>query len=99
MGADVPGDDSPAIREQGRGALWPRLLLLLQWRGAMSDTPDVRAVQLLPPDPVVEAYKAHVDRTLIREQYRRSIDERIARMIGALRLAEELAAAGRRSRR
>lgn len=47
-------------------------------------------------DPVVEVYKQHVDLTLIREQLRRSIDERIDRMTAALRLAEELRAAGRR---
>lgn len=47
-------------------------------------------------DPVIEAYKKHVDVTLIREQLRRTIDERVARMIAALRLAEELRAAGRR---
>ena len=48
------------------------------------------------PDPVVETYKSHVDMTLIREQLRRTIDERVARMISALQLAEELRAAGRR---
>ena len=50
----------------------------------------------LEPDPVIEAYKRDVDRTLIREQLRRSVDERVRRMIGALRLAEELRASGRR---
>jgi hypothetical protein len=46
-------------------------------------------------DPVIEAYKKDVDRTLIREQLRRSPDERVQRMIGALRLAEALRRAGR----
>jgi len=53
----------------------------------------------LDPDPVIEVYKRDVDRTLIREQVRRTIDERVRRMIAALRLATELAAAGRRERR
>jgi len=48
-------------------------------------------------DPVVEVYKQHVDRTLIREQLRRSIDERIDRMTAALRLAEELRGEARRA--
>jgi len=65
----------------------------------MSDTVEARAGRALPPDPVVEAYKQHVDLTLIREQRRRSVDERVARMLGALRLAEELGAAARRNRR
>jgi hypothetical protein len=51
------------------------------------------------PDPVIEVYKRDVDRTLIREQLRRTIDDRVRRMIAALRLATELRAAGRRERR
>lgn len=54
------------------------------------------ASERLEPDPVIEAYKRDVDRTLIREQLRRSIDERVRNMIAALRLAEELREAGRR---
>lgn len=53
----------------------------------------------LEPDPVIEVYKRDVDRTLLREQLRRTIDERVRRMIAALRLATELGAAGRRERR
>jgi hypothetical protein len=49
-----------------------------------------------PQDPVIEAYKRSVDRTLIREQLRRSIDERVQNMIAALRLVEELRAAHER---
>jgi hypothetical protein len=52
---------------------------------------------VLDPDPVI--YKRDVDRTLIREQLRRTIDERVRRMIAALRLATELRTAGRRERR
>ena len=48
----------------------------------------------LAPDPVIEAYKKDVDRTLIRENLKLTIDERVGRMIKALRLAEAL----RRSR-
>jgi hypothetical protein len=53
----------------------------------------------LEPDPVIEVYKRDVDRTLIREQLRRTVDERVPRMLGALRLATELGKAGRRARR
>ena len=55
--------------------------------------------RVLDPDPVIEVYKRDVDRTLIREQLRRTIDERVRRMIAALRLATELRTAGRRERR
>ena len=42
------------------------------------------------PDPVVEAYKQHVDRTLIRENLRRSVQERFERLIELQRFAAEL---------
>ena len=48
------------------------------------------------PDPVIEAYKKDVDRTLIREQLRRPVDVRVRNMIAALRFAEALREAGRR---
>ena len=43
--------------------------------------------------PVIEVYKRGVDRTLICEQLRRSVDERVQNMIAALRLVDELRAA------
>ena len=66
-------------------------------RATMPTTRSPRPNEIvpLPPDPVIEAYKEHVDRSLIREQLRRTPDERVQRMIGALRLAEELGRAGR----
>lgn len=52
----------------------------------------------LPLDPVVEVYKRDVDRTLLRQNLRRSIDERILNLMDLQRLAEELRRAGRRAR-
>jgi hypothetical protein len=52
----------------------------------------------LAPDPVIEVYKKDVDRTLIREQLRRSVDDRVRNMIAALRFAEALGEAGRHQR-
>ena len=45
-------------------------------------------------DPVVEAYKRDVDRTLLRENLRRSVTERVANLIALNRLAEEARRAG-----
>ncbi|MBI1868712.1 MAG: hypothetical protein HYS06_10540 [Methylocystis sp.] len=50
------------------------------------------------PDPVIEVYKRDVDRTLIREQLRRSVDVRVGNMIAALRVVEALREAARRQR-
>ena len=47
------------------------------------------------PDPVVEAYKRHVDRTLLRQNLRRSVTERVANLIALQRLAAEARQAGR----
>jgi hypothetical protein len=52
----------------------------------------------LEPDAVIEAYKQHVDRTLIREQLRRSVDARVRNMMAALRFAEALRDAAVRQR-
>lgn len=46
-------------------------------------------------DPVVEEYKRHVDRTLLRQNLRRSVAERVANLIALQRLAAEARRAGR----
>jgi hypothetical protein len=55
--------------------------------------------ELPPPDafdPVIEAYKAHVDRTLLRENLRLTPEQRLQKMISFIEMAEELRAAARR---
>ena len=54
------------------------------------------ALDGLERDPVMEFYKRDVDRTLIREQLRRSVDERVRNMIATLRFIEALREAARR---
>lgn len=49
----------------------------------------------LPPDPVIEAYKAGIDRTLLRENLRRSVAERMARLVELQRFKDELRRAGK----
>ena len=52
-----------------------------------------------PFDPVIEVYKKDVDRTLIRENLKRSIEERFERLMELQRFAEELQRAGRDARK
>lgn len=52
----------------------------------------------IEPDPVIEAYKVHVDRSLLRQNLRRTPDERWAALDAARRLAEEVRRAGARAR-
>ena len=49
-------------------------------------------------DPVVEAYKKHIDRTLIRENLRLTVDQRFQQLMELQRFAEELKDAGREAR-
>jgi hypothetical protein len=51
------------------------------------------------PDPVIEAYKRQIDRTLIRQNLKRSIEERLEALTELQRFAEELRRAGRRIQR
>ena len=53
--------------------------------------------QALDPDPVVEAYKRDLDRTLLRENLKRSVEERVAALVALQRLAEEARRARRRA--
>lgn len=53
----------------------------------------------LEPDPVIEAYKKDVDRTLIVENLKLSVEQRFLKLMELQRLAEELRRAGREARR
>lgn len=49
-----------------------------------------------PIDPVIEVYKAGLDRTLIRESLRLTPEQRLLQLMALQEFAEELQAAGRR---
>ncbi len=50
------------------------------------------------PDPVIEAYKKDVDRTLLRANLARTVEERLQNLGRLQRFAEELRRAGRARR-
>jgi hypothetical protein len=52
----------------------------------------------LEPDPVVEAYKKDVDRTLLRANLQRTPEERWQNFLAAYRLAQEVRRAGAKAR-
>ncbi len=55
----------------------------------------------MPPldsDPVIEAYKKDVDRTLIRENLKLTPEQRIQNLMALQIFAEELREAGRRAK-
>ena len=51
----------------------------------------------LEPDPVIEAYKKDVDRTLIRENLRLTVEERFEKLMRLQQFVEELRNAGSRN--
>jgi hypothetical protein len=63
--------------------------------------PDRPPLDLLPPefyDPVIEAYKKDVDRTLLRENLKLTVDERFRKFESFMQAVYELREAGRKSR-
>lgn len=68
----------------------------------MSDTPLAFSPDYPPPDfidPVVEAYKKDVDRTIIRENLKLTVEERLRKHQNAQTFFEELRRAGERARK
>lgn len=49
-------------------------------------------------DPVIEAYKKDIDRTLLRENLKLTVQQRFENLMQLQRFAEELQRAGRRFR-
>jgi hypothetical protein len=61
----------------------------------------VTLLELAPPDyvdPVIEAYKKDVDRTLLRENLKLSVDERFRQFESFMTYVYELREAGRKAR-
>jgi hypothetical protein len=52
----------------------------------------------LEPDPVIEAYKKDLDRTLIRQSLKLTIERRFREAMALARFANELRRAGREAR-
>ena len=63
--------------------------------GTASDRPPPARAGEAGTDPMVEAYKRHVDRTLLRQNLRRSVTERVENLIALQELAAEARRAGR----
>ncbi len=51
------------------------------------------------PDPVIEVYKRDIDRTLIRQNLKRTVSERLEALMELQRFREELRRAGRAGRK
>jgi transcriptional regulator with XRE-family HTH domain len=77
------GTSQPAVARLEAGQASPTLATLERLVGAAGFDLGIELVPKATPDPLVDAYKRDVDRTLLRENLRRSMDERL-RSLGEL---------------
>jgi prevent-host-death family protein len=80
-------------------ASYQELMDSLERAGSALASESVDATELdLEPDPIIEEYKTHVDRTLLRENLRRTVEERVAGLVALQALAAEAQRAGEEAR-
>jgi len=60
-------------------------------------TTEMRDAQSRPRDPVVDAFRADVDVTLLEENLRLSVEERFLKLMELQRFADELRSAGEKA--
>jgi transcriptional regulator with XRE-family HTH domain len=71
------GTSQPAVARLERGHASPTLATLQRLVEAAGFDLRLELVPKVAPDPLVEAYKRDVDRTLLRENLKLSVDERL----------------------
>lgn len=89
-----PGPAEIGARGPGPGAVYLGRAIVPNPRKVDSYRPNCYHLE---PDPVVEAYKSGVDRTLLRERLRLSVEERLRDLMRMQAFAEQVREAGRRS--
>ena len=70
----------------------------VQW-GVACVEKEGHDVSMTDHDPVIEAYKRDLDRTLLRENLKKTVEERVAALVALQRLADEARRAGREASR
>jgi len=99
--ADRAGTSQPAVARIESGLTNPTLSTLARLVGAagFGITLRLSPVARRPsPDPVVERYKQDVDRSLLRENLKKSVDQRLRSLVELQEAAAEVRRAGRRGR-
>lgn len=59
---------------------------------------EQKPLPTIQPDPVIEAYKKDIDRTLLRENLKRTVEERLVNLMRLQEFLEEMRRAGRQAR-
>lgn len=97
--ADRAGTSQPAIARLEQGRVSPTFATLERLVAAAGFHIRLDLVPSAPVDPVLDAYKRDVDRTLLRENLRKTVDERIRSLDELRRLSMEARRAVRNARR
>jgi hypothetical protein len=74
-----------------------------EWRSRLAEASNSKAAEtaatfVLRRDPIIDAYKRDVDRTLIRANLKLSVQERLENLMKLQQFAEELRKAGKKPR-
>jgi transcriptional regulator with XRE-family HTH domain len=97
--AERAGTSQPAVARLERGQGRPSMATVERLAGAAGFDVNVSLVpKAVSKDPVVEAYKRDVDRTLLRENLRKTVDRRLRDMEAFRKSADELRRAVQRKR-
>jgi transcriptional regulator with XRE-family HTH domain len=96
--AERAGTSQPAIAKLEQGATNPTLDTLARCAEAAGFDLLLELVPRAAPDAVVARYKRDVDRTLLRENLRKSVDERLRALADWQTAGRELRRAVRKAR-
>ena len=93
------GTSQPAIARLEQGRASPTLATLERLAQAAGFTLRVEVIPRPPLDPVIELYKRDVDRSLLRENLRKTVDERIRSLVELQKFDAEVRRAVRQGKR
>ena len=93
------GTSQPAIARLEAGGASPSLATLERLARAADCELEIRVVPRPATDPVIAAYQKDIDRTLLRENLRLTVDQRIRALAALLEFHQEVARGVRAARR
>ena len=95
--AERVGTSQPAIARVEQGLISPTITTLQRLVSAAGFDLHLSLVPTRERDPVIERYKRDVDRTLLRENLRRTVDQRLRSLADLQESAAEVRRAGLRA--
>jgi transcriptional regulator with XRE-family HTH domain len=97
--AERAGTSQPAVARLERGGVSPTMAMIERLAAAAGHEVRLELVPVVAVDPVVEAYKRDVDRTLLRENLQKTVDRRLRDMDALREASAEMRRAALKARR